>query len=100
MRDHCHLAFKGIFAHSYKPLRLITIFGIFLSCVSFISLPVLASIWLIHGVPFAGFGTLISLIVLAIGLLFLMLGVVAEYVGLIYEEVKARPNYVISGRLN
>jgi dolichol-phosphate mannosyltransferase len=94
------LAFKGIFAHSYKPLRLITIFGIFLSCVSFISLPVLASIWLIHGVPFAGFGTLISLIVLAIGLLFLMLGVVAEYVGLIYEEVKARPNYVISGRLN
>lgn len=94
------LAFKGIFAHSYKPLRLITTIGILLSLISLLALPVLTFIWLIHGVPFAGFGSLVSLFLLALGLLFLMLGVVAEYVGLIYEEVKARPNYVISNRLN
>jgi len=94
------LAFKGIFAHSYKPLRLITTIGILLSLFSFLALPVLTFIWLIQGVPFAGFGSLVSLFLLALGLLFLMLGVVAEYVGLIYEEVKARPNYVISNRLN
>lgn len=94
------LAFKGIFAHSYKPLRLITTIGILLSLISFLALPLLTFIWLIQGVPFAGFGSLVSLFLLALGLLFLMLGVVAEYVGLIYEEVKARPNYVISNRLN
>lgn len=94
------LAFKGIFAHSYKPLRLITITGMLLSLISFFALPVLIVVWLVHGVPFAGFGSLVSLFLLALGLVFLMLGVVAEYVGLVYEEVKARPNYVIAVRLN
>ncbi|MGB1803701.1 MAG: glycosyltransferase, partial [Miltoncostaeaceae bacterium] len=46
-------------------------------------------------VPFAGFGTIISVIVLLFGILFTMLGLVAEYVGLIYEEVKQRPNFVV-----
>ena len=90
------LAFKGIFAHSYKPLKLITLFGVFLSLISFISIIPLAIIWFTQGVPFAGFGTLISLILLLISFLFLFLGIIGEYVGLIYEEVKARPNYLVS----
>jgi len=90
------LAFKGIFAHSYKPLRLITIFGLFLSFLSAFSLLPLLYLWLIHGVPFAGFGTLVGILLLLISFLFLTLGVIGEYIGLIYEEVKARPNYLIS----
>lgn len=94
------LAFKGIFAHSYKPLRLITIFGISLSFLSIISLIPLSIVWVTKGVPFAGFGTVISVFVLLIGLLAFMLGIISEYVGLIYEESKARPNYIVSKRVN
>jgi dolichol-phosphate mannosyltransferase len=90
------LAFKGIFAHSYKPLRLITIFGIVLSVISFLTIIPLAAIWVISGVPFAGFGTIVSLFLFVLGILSLMIGILSEYIGLIYEEVKARPNYVVS----
>ncbi len=90
------LAFKGIFAHSYKPLRLITIFGIFLSALSFLAIVPLAIIWITSGVPFAGFGTIISLFLLVLGILSLMIGILSEYIGLIYEEVKFRPNYIVS----
>jgi dolichol-phosphate mannosyltransferase len=90
------LAFKGIFAHSYKPLRMITVFGFVLSAISLISIVPLFFIWVFVGVPFAGFGTLVGLFLLVFGIVSLMLGVLSEYVGLIYEEVKARPNYLVS----
>ncbi|MCX6429708.1 MAG: glycosyltransferase family 2 protein [Actinobacteria bacterium] len=90
------LAFKGIFANSYKPLRLITIFGLSLSFLSFLGLLPLSIIWVVSGVPFAGFGTLVSLFLLVLGFVSMMLGILSEYVGLIYEEVKARPNFVVS----
>ena len=90
------LAFKGIFAHSYKPLRLITVFGFVLSALAFISIVPLFFLWLFVGVPFAGFGTLVGLFLLVFGIVSLMLGILSEYVGLIYEEVKSRPNYVVS----
>ena len=90
------LAFKGVFAHSYKPLRLITLSGFAISAISFISIPFLAILWITRGVPFAGFGTLIASGLLVFGLISLMLGVISEYVGLIYEEVKGRPNFIVS----
>jgi glycosyltransferase involved in cell wall biosynthesis len=90
------LAFKGIFANSYKPLKMITLFGLGLSFLSFISIVPLAFWWVISGVPFAGFGTLVCMFLLVLGFLSLMLGIVSEYVGLIYEEVKGRPNFIVS----
>ena len=89
------LAFKGIFAHSYKPLRLISLFGLTLSALSFLAIIVFAVRFLVEGVPFAGFGTIVCLFLLMFGFLFTMLGIVSEYVGLIYEEVKQRPNFVV-----
>lgn len=92
------LASKGILAHSYVPLRLITVTGLVISALSLVGLVVAAVQFFIFGVPFAGYGTIVGLILLMFGLLFLFLGVISEYVGLIYEEVKHRPNYVISQR--
>ena len=89
------LALKGIFAHSYVPLKLITISGVTLSIMSFVAIIAFAISFFTIGVPFAGFGTIVCLILMMFGLLFTMLGIVAEYVGLIYEEVKQRPNYVV-----
>ncbi|HJO05994.1 MAG TPA: glycosyltransferase, partial [Chloroflexota bacterium] len=56
----------------------------------------LAICWLLYGMPFAGYGSIVSLVLLVLGVLSLMLGVVAEYIGLIYEEVKQRPIYLVS----
>jgi dolichol-phosphate mannosyltransferase len=89
------LAFKGIFSHSYVPLKLITVTGVVLSVGSLFATVVFSIVWLTIGVPFAGFGTLVAISLLAFGILSFMLGLVAEYVGLIYEEVKQRPNFVI-----
>lgn len=90
------LAFKGIFAHSHKPLRLITLLGLSISGMAFLAIPFLAIVWLTLGVPFAGFGSLISIILLAFGVQTVLIGILSEYIGLIYEEVKGRPNYIIS----
>lgn len=93
------LAFKGIFAHSYIPLRLITILGIAMSGLAFVGLVLSIMLWSLRGVPFGGFGTIVSLVLLLFGVLTFMLGIVSEYVGLIYEEVKGRPNYIVAEKM-
>jgi dolichol-phosphate mannosyltransferase len=89
------LAFKGIFAHSYIPLRVITIAGLITSVFSVLLFFVLSARWVVNGVPFGGFGTLVTIILFSFGILTFMLGIIAEYLGLVYEEVKQRPNYII-----
>jgi glycosyltransferase involved in cell wall biosynthesis len=94
------LAIKGIFAHSYKPLRIITLLGaaiFFLSSITFI---VLLTKWIASGVPYPGYGTLVSVVLVILGVLGIMLGIISEYIGLIYEEVKQRPNYIVSETIN
>lgn len=93
------LAFKGIFAHSYVPIRLITFVGFIISFIAALSLIFLVVQTSIFGVPFNGFGTLMSTILVGFGAVTLLLGVIGEYVGLIYEEVKQRPNFVISEKI-
>jgi dolichol-phosphate mannosyltransferase len=93
-------AFKGIFAYSYVPLRLITITGFLLFFFSIFTLLGLTAFWLIRGVPFPGFGSLIGLILLVWAGITLMIGILSEYVGLIYEEVKNRPNYIVTDKIN
>lgn len=88
-------ALRAIFAHSYVPLRLISYFGVICAFFSVIAFIVLSIIWLTSGVPFAGFGTIVSIFLLTFGILTLMLGVMSEYIALIYEEVKGRPNFVV-----
>lgn len=94
------LGIRAILAHSYAPLRLISLLGILLSVGSLISLIFTTILFLFVGVPFPGFGTIISVMVLLFGILFLMLGIVAEYLALIYEEVKKRPPFLIDEKIN
>jgi len=93
------LAFKGIFAHSYVPLRLITVTGLVVSAISLVVLVAFSVRFLVSGVPFPGFGTLVGVMLLLFGILFSMIGILSEYVGLIYEEVKQRPNYIVRHRV-
>lgn len=90
------LALKGLFANSYKPLKIFSLIGIALGTISFGALFPLIYYWLIAGVPFAGFGTLVSLFLLGFSTLLYFLSIMAQYIALIYEEVKMRPNFIVS----
>jgi len=89
------VASRGVLSNTTKPLRFITISGLLLSLCSVGLIIVLAVLWITRGVPFAGFGTIVALSLLIFGILTCMIGVVSEYVGLIYEEVKQRPVFII-----
>ena len=89
------LAVKAIFAHSQVPLVMIPCVGVGLFVVSVLALAGLTVDWMTRGVPFPGFGTIVALLLMLFGILFFLLGIVSIYVGLIYEEVKGRPNFVV-----
>ena len=88
-------AIRGILASSATPLRFIPVFGIGLSSLSFAALMAMVIRAIFFGVPFPGFGTIVSLSLLLFGFLFLMLGVVSEYVGMIFSEVRQRPAFIV-----
>jgi dolichol-phosphate mannosyltransferase len=90
------LGFQSIFAYSSLPLAWISIFGVSLSLVSVFSIFVLAVLWIAIGVPFAGFGSIIATVILCFSITILVLGIIAQYMGLIYEEVKRRPLYLVA----
>ena len=87
--------FQSIFAYSTLPLAWVSIFGVLASLLSVASLFLLTAMWIFFGVPFAGFGSIVAAIVLCFSITILILGVIAQYIGLIYEEVKRRPLYVV-----
>jgi polyisoprenyl-phosphate glycosyltransferase len=89
------LAVKAVFAHSQLPLVMIPLVGAGLFVASIIALIALSIDWITRGVPFPGFGTIVALMVMLFGILFCLLGIVSIYIGLIYEEVKGRPNFVV-----
>ena len=89
------LAALSIMSFSYFPLRMITVLGVFLSAFSFIGLVALIYKFAFYGVPFPGFGTIVCLMLLLFGFLFIILGVIGEYIAMIFEEVKGRPTAVV-----
>ena len=93
------VATRGLLSNSTRPLRLITLIGLASLIGSVALISVLAVLWVLRGVPFAGFGTLLSVNLLIFGALAFMIGLVAEYVGLIYAEVRRRPSFVIQDKI-
>jgi dolichol-phosphate mannosyltransferase len=94
------LAVRSIFAHSYFPIRAISIVGFLSSFAAIITFLIMLGVWLTKGVPFPGFGSIMTLVLFIFGTLTLILGVLAEYIGLIYQEVKRRPNFVVQETRN
>jgi glycosyltransferase involved in cell wall biosynthesis len=92
------LAGKAVVSYSTVPLRLIHIAaGGFLAMALVLGL---RSSWLyFSGQAIGGFMTVILLLLILGALVLLSLGVIAEYLGAIYEEVKGRPRYLIGARL-
>ena len=89
-------ASRSIFAYSATPLMFVSFMGVFFSVLSFLGLVISSAVWLVSGVPFAGYGSIVGLIALGFSLTMLAIGILAQYLALIYEEVKQRPLYIVS----
>jgi polyisoprenyl-phosphate glycosyltransferase len=94
-----HYALNGIFSFSYKPLRLMVFAGSVICVTGF----VLASRFVIRrlaGVEQAqmGFTTLVTLVLFLGGVQLVSIGLLGEYLARIYDEVKARPLFIVRRR--
>jgi dolichol-phosphate mannosyltransferase len=94
-----HYALNGIFSFSYKPLRLMVLGGSVVCITGF----VLATRFVIRrlaGVEQAqmGFTTLVTLVLFLGGVQLVSLGLIGEYLARIYDEVKARPLFIVRRR--
>jgi len=89
------LAFDGIFAFSVVPLRAAAAVGVLAMLLStlFALYSLVAKLFLGHSPQ--GFTALILVITFLSGVQLLFLGVIGEYLGRVYEEVKQRPTYVV-----
>jgi len=91
-----YLALDGLVSFSYVPLRVITVLGFGASIFSL----VLATFYLIKkltvGLNPPGFATLVVAVFFLAGIQLVTIGVIGEYVGRIFEEVKRRPLYVVN----
>jgi dolichol-phosphate mannosyltransferase len=92
-------AIRAIFGSSYTPLRLIPVVGLLISMLSFLGIIAMAVFWAVFGVPFPGFGSIIALNLLLFGFVFLFMGIQSEYVGMIYEEVRQRPLFIVADKI-
>ena len=91
------LAFDGITSLSVKPIRLITLFGLLVSLISFIGI-IWVLITALTGHSVAGWASNVCIVCFMGGIQSMFLGVIGEYIGKIYLETKARPRYIISDR--
>jgi glycosyltransferase involved in cell wall biosynthesis len=95
------LAIDGILNHSIIPLRVASFVGIIVSLISFLSIVVYSVGKTILGYSWpAGFTTLTILVLAGIGLNALFLGIIGEYLGRIYQQVKKKPLVVIDVQLD
>lgn len=91
------LAFDGITSLSIKPIRLIMLMGFVVAMLSFLGI-----IWVVAGAfagsTIPGWASTTCLVCFISGIQLISLGVIGEYIGKIYLEVKHRPRYIISER--
>ncbi|NLY19248.1 MAG: glycosyltransferase family 2 protein [Clostridiaceae bacterium] len=90
------LAFDGITSFSYKPLKLASYLGTFLSGASFLYLIfVIIQRILFPATVQPGWASILAVMLFFNGITLLMLGIIGEYIGRIYDEAKSRPLYLI-----
>ena len=87
-------AFDGITSLSVKPIRLITALGLLISLAGFLAI-IWAIVQAVLGNVVAGWASTVCIVCFMGGIQLLCLGVIGEYVGKIYSEVKRRPRFII-----
>lgn len=92
-------AIEGITAFSNTPLRMATYTGVFVAFVAFAYLLFIFFNTVFNGNPTAGWSSMVCIMLFLGGVQLIFLGVIGEYIGRIYNEVKGRPNYIVKDYL-
>jgi len=88
-------AIDGIVAFSTAPLQWATIFGFFTATTSFLYMVYVIISTIIFGISVNGYASIVSFLLFFGGIQLIFLGIIGEYIGRIFIEVKARPHYII-----
>jgi glycosyltransferase involved in cell wall biosynthesis len=89
----------AISGYSHRPLQLATLLGFVISALALIAIPVVVVLKVI-GSYLPGFSTLEISFLLLGGIQLITIGIIGEYVGRIYDEVKGRPLYLVRATAN
>jgi glycosyltransferase involved in cell wall biosynthesis len=89
------LSIDGLTSFSFKPLKAASYLGGTLSISGFLYLLVLLSLKIFTIVPIAGLHYLAIIQLIVGGFILIMLGIVGEYIGRIYDEARGRPLYIV-----
>ena len=90
------LALNGITSYSIAPLRLASFLGLIVSTVAFIYLIYIIVVTNLYGESVQGFPTIMVTMLFLGGIQLLSLGIIGEYLGRIFNEVKGRPGYFVN----
>jgi polyisoprenyl-phosphate glycosyltransferase len=94
LRKMIRFALDAITAFSYAPLQLATSFGFLLAALSLVGI-IVAIIVRVFGGAIQGQGTTLIVVLFLGGIQLIFLGIIGEYLGRIYDEVRARPLYIV-----
>jgi dolichol-phosphate mannosyltransferase len=89
-------AFDGITSFSYVPLQLATYLGFMIAGISIIGMLLAIVLRLSGSAALLGQATTLVSVLFLGGVQLIFLGIIGEYLGRIYDEVKRRPLYIIS----
>jgi dolichol-phosphate mannosyltransferase len=99
LRRMLTFSLDAISSFSHRPLQLATFIGFACATLAFVLIPVIVGLRL-AGSYLPGFGTITIAVLLLGGIQLMAIGLIGEYVGRIYDEVKGRPLYVVRARIN
>ena len=99
LRRMLRFSLDAITSFSHLPLQLATYVGMLCAGIAFIAIPVVIILRILHSY-LPGFGSITIAILLLGGVQLIALGLIGEYVGRIYDEVKHRPLYIVREERN
>ncbi|MFF2484488.1 glycosyltransferase family 2 protein [Paenibacillus sp. NPDC058071] len=99
LKKMIHFAIDGITSFSHKPLKIATYIGFTLSISSFIYLLIVLYQKLFTNATITGWASTVGINLFFNGIILILLGMIGEYIGRIYDESKGRPLYIVREEL-
>lgn len=92
-----NFALEGITSFTIAPLKLATYLGLVIALGAFMYAGVIIYRTLIYGNPVAGYPSLMTVMLFLGGIQLITIGIIGEYLGRVFDEVKQRPLYLLKG---